>query len=69
MIKTVSNEMKVISDNSENHPQYLKFQRLLDQYFEIISDEEKRQRKFLELAEQSQRLEKLGIFPTWEKQN
>lgn len=66
MIKTVSNEMKVISDNSENHPQYLKFQRLLDQYFEIINDEEKRQRKFLELAEQSQRLEKLSIFPSWE---
>lgn len=58
--------MKVISDNSENHPQYLKFQRLLDQYFEIINDEEKRQRKFLELAEQSQRLEKLSIFPSWE---
>ena len=69
MIKTVSNVMKVISDNSENHPQYLKFQRLLNQYFEIINDEEKRQRKFLELAEQSQRLEKLGIFPTWEMQN
>ncbi|MFB5607674.1 MAG: hypothetical protein ACE5RI_06015 [Candidatus Nitrosomaritimum yanchengensis] len=66
MIKTVSNEMKVISDNSENHPQYLKFQRLLDQYFAIIKDEEKRQRKFLELAEQSQRLEKLSIFPSWE---
>lgn len=69
MIKTVSNEMKVISDNSENHPQYLKFQRLLDQYFEIINDEEKRQRKFLELAEQNQRLEKLSIFPSWDMQN
>jgi hypothetical protein len=69
MIKTIGNEMKVISDNSENHPQYLKFQRLLDQYFEIINDEEKRQRKFIELAEQSQKLEKLGIFPSWEMQN
>lgn len=69
MIKTIGNEMKAISDNSEDHPQYLKFQRLLDQYFEIINDEEKRQRKFVELAEQSQRLEKLGIFPSWEMQN
>ncbi|MGD8707893.1 MAG: hypothetical protein PVI88_04335 [Nitrosopumilaceae archaeon] len=69
MIKTIGNEMKVISDNSENHPQYLKFQRLLDQYFEIINDEEQRQRKFIELAKQSQKLEKLGIFPSWEMQN
>ena len=69
MIKTISNKMKTISEISENHPQYLKFQRLLDQYFEIINDEEKRQRKFVELAEQSQKLEKLGIFPSWEMQN
>lgn len=61
--------MKTISEISENHPQYLKFQRLLDQYFEIINDEEKRRRKFVELAEQSQKLEKLGIFPSWEMQN
>lgn len=63
MAITVSSEPQIISSEPENHPQYLKFQRLLDQYFESINDEEKRIRKFLELAEQSKKLEQIGIFP------
>ena len=63
MTVTISSKTQIISAEPENHPQYLKFQRLLDQYFEIINDEEKRIRKFLELSEQSQKLEQMGIFP------
>ena len=63
MTVIISSEVQITSAEHENHPQYLKFQRLLDQYFEIINDEEKRIRKFLELSEQSQKLEQLGIFP------
>ena len=53
--------MNIFLEEDENHPEYLKYQRLLDQYFEIINDDEKRQRKFFELAEQSQKLEQIGI--------
>ena len=63
MIMTISSKAQITSSEPENHPQYLKFQRLLDQYFEIINDEEERIRKFLELTEQSQKLEQMGIFP------
>ena len=63
MTVKISSKAQISSAEHENHPQYLKFQRLLDQYFEIIDDEEKRIGKFLELSEQSQKLEQMGIFP------
>ena len=59
----ISSKAIIASADPESHPQYLKYQRLLDQYFEIINDEEKRQRKFFELADQSQKLEQMGLFP------
>lgn len=63
MTITTRSTAQIAYDEPEIHPQYLKFQRLLDQYFEIINDEEKRISKFLELSEQSQKLEQIGIFP------
>ena len=54
-------EAQKLAIEIENHPQYLKYQRLLDQYFEISNNNEKRERKFLELIEQSQKLENLGL--------
>ena len=57
----IGTKMNIFLEEDENHPEYLKYQRLLDQYFEIINDDEKRQRKFFELAEQSQKLEQIGV--------
>jgi hypothetical protein len=69
LAKTIKKEAKSIYEKVENHPQYLKYQRLLDQYFEIVNDDEKRQRKFFEVASQSQKLEQLGISPPKEMLN
>ena len=61
--------MNIFLDENENHPLYLKYQRLLDQYFEIVDDDEKRQRKFIEAANESRKLEQLGMSLTKEMMN
>jgi hypothetical protein len=65
----IGTKMNVFLDENENHPQYLKYQRLLDQYFEIVDDDEKRQRKFIEAANESRKLEQLGMSLTKEMMN
>jgi hypothetical protein len=65
----IGTKMNIFLDENENHPLYLKYQRLLDQYFEIVDDDEKRQRKFIEAANESRKLEQLGISLTKEMIN
>jgi hypothetical protein len=65
----IGTKMNVFLDENENHPLYLKYQRLLDQYFEIVDDDEKRQRKFIEAANESRKLEQLGMSLTKEMIN
>jgi hypothetical protein len=59
--KTLSKEEKTIPENSEKHPQYLKYERLLDQYLEVKNDEEKRS-KFNEITIQYQKLMQMGLL-------
>ena len=49
-------------EDYETHPQYIKYQRLLDQYFEIKNDQENSRRKFEEITSQHQKLMKNGII-------
>ena len=49
--KTIYKLEKDIPENYETNPQYLKYERLLDQYFEIKNDQERLEAKFNEITE------------------
>ncbi len=51
-----------ILKNYEADPQFLKYERLLDQYFEINKDKERLQAKFNEITNQHQILVQSGII-------
>jgi hypothetical protein len=52
---------KDIPENYETDPQYMKYERLLDQYFEIKNDQERWEAKFNEITELHQSLVQSGI--------
>ena len=54
--KTIYKLEKDIPENYETNPQYLKYERLLDQYFEIKNDQERWEVKFNEITELYQSL-------------
>ena len=54
--KTIYKLEKDIPENYETNPQYLKYERLLDQYFEIKNDQERWEAKFNEITELYQSL-------------
>jgi len=54
--KTIYKLEKDIPENYETDPQYLKYERLLDQYFEIKNDQERWKAKFNEITELHQSL-------------
>ena len=54
--KTIYKLEKDIPENHEADPQYLKYERLLDQYFEIKNDQERWEAKFNEITELHQSL-------------
>ena len=60
--KTINKMEKEIPKNYETYPQYLKYERLLDQYFEIKNDQERWQAKFNEITELHQSLVHSGII-------
>jgi len=60
--KPIYKMQKEIPENYETDPQYLKYERLLDQYFEIKNDKEKWQAKFNEITTQHQSLVQSGII-------
>jgi len=60
--KTIYKKKNKISENYETNPQYLKYERLLDQYFGIKNDEERLQAKFNEITTQHQKLVHSGII-------
>jgi uncharacterized protein (DUF2225 family) len=62
IVKTIHTEKKITQANPENHSQYLKYERLLDQYLENKNDEEKRREKFNEITTQYQKLVQMGIL-------
>ena len=63
--KAIYEMEKEIPENYETDPQYLKYERLLDQYFEIKNDEERWQAKFNEITTQHQSLVQSGIIVIW----
>lgn len=65
--KAIYEMEKETQENYKAHSQYLKYVRLLDQYFEIKNDEEKLQSKFSEIITQHQKLVQSGIIPIWRK--
>ena len=54
--KTIYKLEKDIPENYETNPHYLKYERLLDQYFEIKNDQERWEAKFNEITELYQSL-------------
>jgi hypothetical protein len=54
--KTIYKLKKDIPENHETDPQYLKYERLLDQYFEIKNDQDRWEAKFNEITELYQSL-------------
>ncbi len=60
--KTIYRMEKDIPENYEADPQYLKYERLLDQYFEIKNDQERWEAKFNEITELHQSLVQSGII-------
>jgi hypothetical protein len=60
--KTIYKLEKDIPENYETNPQYLKYERLLDQYFEIKNDQERWETKFNEITELHQSLVQSGII-------
>ena len=60
--KTIYKLEKDIPENYETDPQYLKYERLLDQYFEIKNDEERWEARFNEITELHQSLIQSGII-------
>jgi len=60
--KTIYKMEKEIPENYETDPQYLKYERLLDQYFEIKNDEERWEARFNEITELHQSLIQSGII-------
>ncbi len=54
--KTIYKLEKDVPENYETNPQYLKYERLLDQYFEIKNDQERWEAKFNEITELHQSL-------------
>jgi hypothetical protein len=60
--KTIYKLEKDIPENYETDPQYLKYERLLDQYFEIKNDQERWEAKFDEITELHQSLVQSGII-------
>ena len=59
---TLNKTEKEIPGNYEYNPQYLKYVKLLCQYFEIKNDEVKLQSKFNEIITQHQKLVGSGII-------
>ncbi len=60
--KTIYKMENDIPENYETDPQYLKHERILDQYFEIKNYEERWQAKFNEITELHQSLIQSGII-------
>ena len=60
--KTIYKKKNEISENHETDPQYLKYERLLDQYFGIKNNEERLQAKINEITTQRQKLVHSGII-------
>ncbi len=60
--KAIYEMKKEIPENYETDPQYLKYEMLLDQYFEIKNDEERWQAKFNEITTQQQSLVQSGTI-------
>ncbi len=60
--KTIYKLEKDVPENYETNPQYLKYERLLDQYFEIKNDQERWEAKFNEITELHQSLVQSGII-------
>ena len=60
--KSSLEEILEFQEDYETHPQYIKYQRLLDQYFDIKNDLEHSQRKFQEITTQHQKLLKDRIL-------
>ena len=60
--KIIYKEKNEIPENLEADPQYLKYVKLLRQYFEIKNDEERFQSKFNEISAQHQNFVQAGII-------
>jgi hypothetical protein len=60
--KILYKEKKEIPENFETDLQYLKYVKLLRQYFVIKNDEERLQSKFNEIIAQHQNLVQAGII-------
>ncbi len=60
--KTIYKLEKDVPENYETNPQYLKYERLLDQYFEIKNDQKRWEAKFNEITELHQSLVQSGII-------
>ncbi len=60
--KILYKEKKEIPENFETNQQYLKYLKLLRQYFEIKNDEERLKGKFKEIIAQYQNLVQAGII-------
>jgi hypothetical protein len=60
--KILYKEKKEIPESFETKLQYLKYVKLLRQYFEIKNDEERLQSKFKEIIAQYQNLMQSGII-------
>ena len=61
-ILTSNKIQKETPGNYENNPQYMKYVKLLRQYFEIKNDQERLQDKFNEITTQHQSLVQSGII-------
>ncbi len=59
---TINKVEKENPGNYEKDSQYLEYVELLRQYFEIINDQEKLQKKFNEILTQHQKLIQSGII-------
>ena len=60
--KILYKEKKEIPENFKTNQQYLKYVKLIGQYFEIKNDEERLQSKFKEIIAQYQNLVQSGII-------